>query len=43
MGEPSYQFGKLWTRDRIKNLKDRIMGRKISADVRSKLREILQI
>lgn len=43
MGEPTYQFGKLWTRDRIKNLKDRIMGRKISADVRSKLREILQI
>ena len=42
MGEPTYQFTKLWVRDRIKNLKDHIMDRKISPEVRSKLREILQ-
>jgi transcription initiation factor IIE alpha subunit len=41
--EPVYQFTATWKRNRFPNLKDRLLGRRMPPEIRSKLREALQI
>jgi hypothetical protein len=41
--EPVYQFTNLWKKERVRNLKNRLIGRKIPPEIKMKLREILPL
>ena len=41
--EPVYQFTNLWRKERVRNLKNRMIGRKLPPEIKARLREILPL
>ncbi|MFW9929410.1 MAG: hypothetical protein ACFFD1_08470 [Candidatus Thorarchaeota archaeon] len=41
--EPLYQFTNLWKKERLRTLRNRMIGRKIPPEIKAKLREILPL